>query len=106
MLHRKQWLRASARRNQCLKPEFGATRREGSSLHGVAGIGRSGTFCAVDIALRRLAAADLRDPKAVHNAINIKRIVTALRRQRPGMVQTYDQYLLGYQVRSAACTSC
>ena len=64
-----------------------------------AGIGRSGTFCTVDIALRRLAAADMRDPRAVHNAINIKRIVTALRKQRPGMVQTFEQYLLCYQVR-------
>ena len=64
-----------------------------------AGIGRSGTFCAVDIALKRLRDADLRDPKAVHTAINIKRIVTALRKQRPGMVQTFEQYLLCYQVR-------
>ena len=52
----------------------------------------------MDIALRRLAAADLRDPKAVHNAINIKRIVAALRKQRPGMVQTFEQYLLCHQV--------
>ena len=64
-----------------------------------AGIGRTGTFCTVDVALRRLRCADLRNPKEVKAAVSIKRIVAALRRQRPGMVQTFDQYLLCYQVR-------
>ena len=65
---------------------------------GCAGIGRTGTFCTVDIALRRLRCADLRNPQEVKAAVSIKRIVAALRRQRPGMVQTFDQYLLCYQV--------
>ena len=52
----------------------------------------------MDVALRRLRCADLRNPKEVKAAVSIKRIVAALRRQRPGMVQTFDQYLLCYQV--------
>ena len=55
------------------------------------------------IALHRLRAVDPRDGLAARNAINVKRIVTALRKQRGGMVQTYEQYLLCYQVLPVTC---
>ena len=54
----------------------------------------SGTFCTVDIALRRLRAlAPDADTAAVAFAVAIPDIVAALRQQRRGMVQTPDQYL-------------
>lgn len=63
-----------------------------------AGIGRSGALCTVAVAIKRLRAVDPRDGAAARQAVNVKRIVGALRRQRAGMVQTYEQYLLCYQV--------
>ena len=61
-----------------------------------AGIGRTGTFCAVDIALQRLRSADY---GASVSAAELKPVVAELRRQRAGMVQTPEQYLFCYQVR-------
>ena len=55
-------------------------------------------LCAVAIALKRLRAADAADAAAAQKAVNVKRIVGHLRRQRPGMVQNYEQYLFCYQV--------
>lgn len=66
-------------------------------VHCSAGIGRSGALCTVAVAIKRLRAVDPRDGAAARQAVNVKRIVGALRRQRAGMVQTYEQYLLCYQ---------
>ena len=68
--------------------------------HG-AGIGRTGTFCAVDIALQRLCS---RDYGVAVSAAELKPIIAELRRQRAGMVQTAEQYLFCYQARSRGCT--
>ena len=63
------------------------------------GIGRTGTFCAVDIAIARLQAGSHR---VAASAAELKPIVAELRRQRVGMVQTPEQYSFCYQVRSRA----
>ena len=62
----------------------------------VAGIGRTGTYCAVDIALQRLRCGDY---SAAVSAAELKPLVAELRRQRAGMVQTPEQYAFCYQVR-------
>ncbi|KAK9803879.1 hypothetical protein WJX72_001449 [[Myrmecia] bisecta] len=66
-------------------------------VHCSAGIGRTGTLCAIDIMLRRLRHLDPADMGGWHNAVNVKRIVLALRKQRMGMVQTVDQYIFCHQ---------
>lgn len=68
----------------------------------LAGIGRTGTFCAVDIALARLRAAEY---GAVVSAAELKPVVAELRRQRAGMVQTAEQYLFCYQVPLCLATA-
>ena len=60
------------------------------------GIGRTGTFCAVDIALQRLRSSDY---GAAVSAAELKPLVAELRRQRAGMVQTPEQYAFCYQVQ-------
>lgn len=67
-----------------------------------AGIGRTGTFCTVDIALRRLQALESTNVTltAAKQAVDIKQIVQKLRRQRQGMVQTKSQYIFCHEVRS------
>jgi Protein-tyrosine phosphatase len=64
------------------------------------GIGRTGTFCTVDIALRRLKALQQRGAATTlaKQLIDIKQIVQKLRRQRCGMVQTKSQYLFCHEV--------
>lgn len=70
------------------------------SLTGFAGIGRTGTFCTVDIALRRLRALKNvgATPAVAKQAVDIKQIVQRLRRQRQGMVQTKSQYVFCHEV--------
>ncbi|BDA46574.1 Tyrosine-protein phosphatase non-receptor type 1 [Coccomyxa sp. Obi] len=63
-------------------------------VHCSAGIGRTGTFCAVDIALARLRSADY---GTAVTAVELKPVVAELRRQRAGMVQTAEQYLFCYR---------
>ncbi|CAL5228150.1 g11230 [Coccomyxa viridis] len=63
-------------------------------VHCSAGIGRTGTFCAVDIALQRLRSPDY---SAAVSAAELKPVVAELRRQRCGMVQTPEQYHFCYQ---------
>jgi len=79
-------------------------------VHCSAGVGRTGAFCTIHIILRRLKALqddlaltpDICQRSAVINdkvdcAINIPRLITALRAQRGGMVQNIDQYYFCYQ---------
>lgn len=74
-------------------------------VHCSAGIGRTGTFCSIDILRRRLAclaaAAEARPgsvgSEAVHAALDLPALVHELRRQRCGMVQTLEQYAFVYQ---------
>ncbi|KAK9826858.1 hypothetical protein WJX81_000664 [Elliptochloris bilobata] len=67
-------------------------------MHCSAGIGRTGSFCAVDIALRRLGrATETGNAAAAEVAVDMRRIVAELRAGRWGMVQTLEQYLLCYQ---------
>ncbi|KAK9918618.1 hypothetical protein WJX75_005399 [Coccomyxa subellipsoidea] len=63
-------------------------------VHCSAGIGRTGTFCAVDIALQRLRSGDY---GVAVSAAELKPVVAELRRQRVGMVQTAEQYLFCYR---------
>jgi tyrosine-protein phosphatase non-receptor type 9 len=61
------------------------------------GIGRTGTFCAIDILLQRLDAwpscqeGGGPDRAEVEAALNLPALVHELRRQRMGMVQTLEQ---------------
>lgn len=67
------------------------------------GIGRTGTFCAVDILLQRLDAWPQcqdgcgPDRDEVEAALNVPHLVHELRRQRMGMVQTLEQYAFVYK---------
>ncbi|RLN55659.1 hypothetical protein BBJ28_00008980 [Nothophytophthora sp. Chile5] len=68
-------------------------------VHCSAGIGRSGTFIAIDILLKQLhLALSNRSPnadenaRAMQHALDIPRVVYLLRSQRPGMVQTPDGF--------------
>lgn len=56
-------------------------------LHCSAGIGRTGTFCALDISIKRFL--DTR-------TIDIPTIVLKMRTERAGSVQTEDQYLFAH----------
>ncbi|KAH3747177.1 hypothetical protein DPMN_181598 [Dreissena polymorpha] len=72
---------------QCMRLSH-LLRSEGPLVvHCSAGIGRSGTFIAIDLALAH-----------VENSMqfDIMELVTELRRQRQGMIQTRDQYVFCY----------
>jgi len=59
-------------------------------VHCSAGIGRSGTFCLVDVCLVKLEQTrDL-------NSLNIQQILLDMRRQRLGLIQTPDQLRFSY----------
>ncbi|GIL66293.1 hypothetical protein Vafri_19896 [Volvox africanus] len=74
-------------------------------VHCSAGIGRTGTFCAIDILRRRLAHLETLAasrpgsvrPDAVQEALDLPELVHSLRWQRYGMVQTIEQYAFCYQ---------
>lgn len=66
-------------------------------VHCSAGIGRTGTFVAIDVVLKRLRSLDGKDIKGAEAAVSMKRLVTHLRKQRLGMVQTVQQYVFIYQ---------
>lgn len=56
-------------------------------LHCSAGIGRTGTFCAIDIGIKRYLEKKIIDiPSTVHK----------MRTERAGSVQTEDQYVFAY----------
>lgn len=71
-------------------------------VHCSAGIGRTGAFCSIDIILKRLRwLGQHRRPLAegaVQAAVDVRAVVSQLRQQRRGMVQTLDQYYFVYLV--------
>lgn len=69
-------------------------------LHCSAGIGRTGTFIAVDVILRRVDSwfrpgGPSKDE--VEAALDVPLLVHSLRQQRGGMVQTLEQYCFVYK---------
>ena len=69
-------------------------------LHCSAGIGRTGTFIAVDVLLRRIDAwfrAGGPTKDEVEAALDVPLLVHSLRQQRGGMVQTLEQYAFLYR---------
>ena len=60
-------------------------------IHCSAGIGRSGVFCVLDIMARRLKKGSEIGAEEVD--IDIYQLVSNLRKQRAGMVQTEEQYM-------------
>ena len=65
-------------------------------VHCSAGIGRTGVLIAVDIGIQGILQGD---PK-----IDILRVVSTMRQDRAGMVQTRDQYRFVHQVSGPTCT--
>jgi len=63
-------------------------------VHCSAGIGRSGTFITVHLIMQNLKKySSNQDP---YEAVKIFDTVNALRQERPGMVQTKEQYIFCY----------
>ncbi|KAG7376588.1 hypothetical protein PHYPSEUDO_013110 [Phytophthora pseudosyringae] len=78
-------------------------------VHCSAGIGRSGTFIAIDVLLKQLHHVLLdrtgSAEDAMQQALDIPRVVYRLRSQRPGMVQTPEQYEMIYQYLAAVVSN-
>ncbi|GAX81884.1 hypothetical protein CEUSTIGMA_g9312.t1 [Chlamydomonas eustigma] len=81
-------------------------RRQGETVavHCSAGIGRTGTFMAIDITRCKLQRLNEKDAigeevstTTLHEALAIPDLVHELRMQRMGMVQTLEQYEFIYQ---------
>eukprot|EP00879_Flechtneria_rotunda_P000529 GHRR01000633.1.p1 GENE.GHRR01000633.1~~GHRR01000633.1.p1 ORF type:complete len:442 (+),score=181.29 GHRR01000633.1:365-1690(+) len=71
-------------------------------VHCSAGVGRTGTFIAIDILLQRLHSLTLQLQGSVTDndiqaAMDIPYLVTELRKQRRGTVQTGEQYMFIWQ---------
>ncbi|TMW69820.1 hypothetical protein Poli38472_001976 [Pythium oligandrum] len=82
-------------------------------VHCSAGIGRSGTFIAIDIILQalhgafRMHASDASSSSVelLRQSLNVPQIVHRIRSQRPGMVQTPEQYEMIYRYIAAILTN-
>jgi tyrosine-protein phosphatase non-receptor type 9 len=79
-------------------------RRAGCKIvvHCSAGVGRTGTFIAIDILLQRLHSLSLQLHGSVKEAdviaaMDVPQLVINLRQQRRGMVQTWEQYSFIWQ---------
>ena len=66
-------------------------------VHCSAGIGRTGVLIAIDIGLQAVLQGD--------KAIDVLRFVSTIRQDRPGAVQTREQYKFIHQVRSMLYTN-
>jgi len=64
-------------------------------VHCSAGIGRSGTFCTVHSIIEKLRF-DMKNQPEKLPYINVVKTVLHMREQRPGMVQTQEQYVFCY----------
>eukprot|EP01114_Cavostelium_apophysatum_P010491 TRINITY_DN2426_c0_g1_i1.p1 TRINITY_DN2426_c0_g1~~TRINITY_DN2426_c0_g1_i1.p1 ORF type:complete len:404 (-),score=88.69 TRINITY_DN2426_c0_g1_i1:65-1276(-) len=71
-------------------------------VHCSAGIGRSGTFCTVHSIVEKLRL-DLEQHPDVEPEFNIVKTVLFMREQRPGMVQTKEQYMFVYLTLLEEC---
>lgn len=65
-------------------------------VHCSAGIGRTGTYCTIDIVKNMISNKSIKDDEK--KKIDISSIVLTLRDQRAGMVQTASQYELIYNI--------
>eukprot|EP00891_Asterochloris_glomerata_P006783 jgi/Astpho2/6783/e_gw1.00103.33.1_t len=70
-------------------------------VHCSAGIGRTGVFLTINIVMRRLRKLDPVNSlgecsSTAVKAVDLKRVVANLRKQRAGMVQTEEQYIFCY----------
>lgn len=67
-------------------------------VHCSAGIGRTGTFCAIDILRQRVKAlgSQVFDQQQLIEQFDLVKLVHSLRQQRMGMVQTLEQYNFCY----------
>jgi len=67
-------------------------------VHCSAGIGRTGTFCTIHSMVEKLKLDKEHIFKDVPPSISIVNTVLYMRDQRPGMIQTKDQYMFCYVV--------
>eukprot|EP01119_Soliformovum_irregulare_P021647 TRINITY_DN7251_c1_g1_i3.p1 TRINITY_DN7251_c1_g1~~TRINITY_DN7251_c1_g1_i3.p1 ORF type:complete len:129 (-),score=32.01 TRINITY_DN7251_c1_g1_i3:33-419(-) len=65
-------------------------------VHCSAGVGRTGTFCAIHATLQKLDA-DLKSDAHADPTVNMVDLVIKMRSQRAGMIQTPEQYQFCYQ---------
>lgn len=67
-------------------------------VHCSAGIGRTGTLVAIDVAVKRLhTALQTGDDAVLSRAVALDELLLRLRRQRQGLVQTAEQYVFCYR---------
>lgn len=84
----------STRINACVVPAMQhiAAQIKPMVVHCSAGVGRTGTFCALQICLKKLE---------VEQRVDLFTVVKHMRTQRMSMIQTADQYELVYRYGGA-----